>query len=66
MSDTDDQCRYREYSFGGYPWTLIRMSRRDECMRALQAASVWGQIKPLAELIMQEIREWTPKHEAMR
>ena len=45
---------------GGYPWTVIRMSRRDEYMKALEAASVKGQITPLAEFISQEMREWTP------
>ena len=46
---------------GGYPWTVIRMRRRDEYMRALEAASVDGQIKPLAEFIAQEMQEWNPK-----
>ncbi|MBP9735593.1 MAG: Fic family protein [Rhodoferax sp.] len=49
---------------GGYPWTVIRMSRRDEYMKALEAASVKGQITPLAEFILQEMREWTPECEA--
>ena len=49
---------------GGYPWTVIRMSRRDEYMKALEAASVKGQITPLAEFISQEMREWTPDREA--
>lgn len=48
---------------GGYPWTVIRMSRRHEYMKALEAASVKGQIKPLAEFIAQEMREWSPKRE---
>jgi hypothetical protein len=46
---------------GGYPWTVIRMSRRDEYMKALEAASVKGQITPLAEFIAQEMREWVPE-----
>ena len=46
---------------GGYPWTVIRMSRRDDYMSALEAASVGGQIKPLAEFIAQEMVEWAPK-----
>lgn len=46
---------------GGYPWTVIRMSRRDEYMEALEAASVRGQITPLAQFIAQEMREWTPE-----
>jgi hypothetical protein len=45
---------------GGYPWTVIRMSRRDEYMEALEAASVKGQITPLAQFIAQEMREWAP------
>ena len=49
---------------GGYPWTVIRMSRRDEYMKALEAASVKGQITPLAEFISQEMREWTSDREA--
>lgn len=46
---------------GGYPWTVIRMSRRDIYMKALEAASVKGQITPLAEFIAQKMNEWTPK-----
>ena len=42
---------------GGYPWTVIRMSRRDVYMKALEAASVKGQITPLAEFIAQEMQE---------
>lgn len=48
---------------GGYPWTVIRMSRRVAYMKALEAASVKGQITPLAEFIAQEMREWTPERE---
>jgi hypothetical protein len=40
------------------------MSRRDEYMKALEAASVKGQITPLAEFIAQEMREWVPDREA--
>jgi hypothetical protein len=42
---------------GGYPWTVIRVSRRDVYMKALEAASVKGQITPLAEFIAQEMHE---------
>lgn len=42
---------------GGYPWTVIRMSRREVYMKALEAASVQGQIRPLAEFIAQEMNE---------
>jgi hypothetical protein len=48
---------------GGYPWTVIRMSRREEYMKALEAASVKGQIKPLAEFIVQEMQQWAPARE---
>ena len=48
---------------GGYPWTVIRMSRRDVYMKALEAASVKGQITPLAEFIVQEMHEWSPERE---
>ena len=48
---------------GGYPWTVIRMSRRDTYMKALEAASVKGQITPLAEFIAQEMHEWSPERD---
>ena len=51
----------RESILTGYPWTVIRMSRRDAYMKALEAASVKGQITPLAEFIAQEMREWSPE-----
>ncbi len=43
---------------GGYPWTVIRVSRRDAYMKALEAASVEGKIAPLAEFIAQEMTQW--------
>ena len=48
---------------GGYPWTVIRVSRRDAYMKALEAASVEGQITPLAEFIAQEMAQWSPERE---
>lgn len=48
---------------GGYPWTVIRMSRRDAYMKALEAASVKGQITPLAEFIAQEMQEGARERE---
>lgn len=48
---------------GGYPWTVIRVSRRDVYMKALEAASVEGRITPLAEFIAQEMAEWSPERE---
>ncbi len=49
---------------GGYPWTVIRVSRRDAYMKALEAASVDGQITPLAQFIAQEMAEWSPERES--
>ena len=37
---------------------MIRMRRRDACMKALEAASAKGHITPLAEVIAQEMQEW--------
>ena len=48
---------------GGYPWTVIRVSRRAEYMKSLEAASVEGQITPLAEFIAQEMAQWSPTRE---
>lgn len=48
---------------GGYPWTVIRVSRRAEYMKSLEAASVEGQITPLAQFIAQEMAEWSPTRE---
>ncbi|QHI99755.1 cell filamentation protein Fic [Xylophilus rhododendri] len=45
---------------GGYPWTVIRVSRRDDYMAALEAASVEGRITPLATFIAQEMAQWQP------
>jgi Fic family protein len=41
---------------GGYPWTVIRVSRRAEYMQALEEASVRGKITPLAAFIAQEMQ----------
>jgi hypothetical protein len=48
---------------GGYPWAVIRVSRRDAYMKALEAASAQGQITPLTEFIAQEMAQWSPEHE---
>ena len=48
---------------GGYPWTVIRVSRRDVYMKALEAASVHGKITPLAAFIAQEMAEWPPERD---
>jgi hypothetical protein len=49
---------------GGYPWTVIRVSQRSAYMKALEAASVEGNIVPLAKFIAQEMAEWSPEREA--
>jgi Fic family protein len=41
---------------GGYPWTVIRVKRRNEYMTALESASVGGDIKPFARFIAEEMR----------
>ena len=41
---------------GGYPWTVVRMKRRAEYMSALEAASVEGNIKPLARFVAEEMQ----------
>jgi hypothetical protein len=43
---------------GGYPWTVIRVSRRDVYMKALEAASVDGKIASPAKFITQEMGQW--------
>lgn len=49
---------------GGYPWTVIRVSQCAQYMRALEDASVGGNIVPLAEFIAKEMVEWTPERES--
>jgi fido (protein-threonine AMPylation protein) len=41
---------------GGYPWTVIRVEQHKPYMQALEAASVNGQIEPLAQFIAQQMR----------
>ena len=36
---------------GGYPWTVIKVDRRDDYMAALEQASVHGRIDPFAQLL---------------
>ena len=44
---------------GGYPWTVVRVSRRATYMSALEQASVHGDIQPLAVFIAEEMAQWT-------
>lgn len=45
---------------GGYPWTVVRVKRRDAYLAALESASVGGDIKPFARFIAEEMGEWEP------
>lgn len=40
---------------GGYPWTVIRVKRRNVYMDALEHASVGGDIKPFTRFIVEEL-----------
>ena len=40
---------------GGYPWTVIRVSRKDEYLQALETASVGGDIRRFAQFIADEM-----------
>jgi hypothetical protein len=48
---------------GGYPWTVVRVKRRDEYMKALEQASVAGEIRPLAKFIAEEMAQWSAARE---
>lgn len=41
---------------GGYPWTVVRVARRAAYMKALEVASVGGDIVPFARFIAAELR----------
>jgi hypothetical protein len=41
---------------GGYPWTVIRIEQRADYMKALESASSQGEIKALAELIVNSMK----------
>jgi Fic family protein len=42
---------------GGYPWTVIPVERRDDYMRALEAASVKQDIRPFADFVGRLVRD---------
>lgn len=45
---------------GGYPWTIVRTTRRKEYLDALEAASANQEILPLAKFIREEMSvDWT-------
>ncbi|MGE0098961.1 MAG: Fic family protein [Hydrogenophaga sp.] len=41
---------------GGYPWTVVRVARRQQYMEALEKASADGDIQPLAKFLAEEMR----------
>jgi Fic family protein len=41
---------------GGYPWTIVRVERRDEYMSALDAASAQGEIGLFAEFVASSMK----------
>jgi fido (protein-threonine AMPylation protein) len=41
---------------GGYPWTVVRVTRRQKYMEALEAASVQGDIVPLTRFLAEELQ----------
>jgi Fic/DOC family len=50
---------------GGYPWTVIRVKRRDEYMAALEAASVGYDIAPFARFVREEMHvDWRDHQKA--
>ena len=46
---------------GGYPWTVIEVSRRPEYMEALNAASSDGDIGPFAKFLTSSLRDETKR-----
>jgi Fic family protein len=42
---------------GGYPWIVIRVESRDEYLRALDRASIKGDIGPFADFIAERVRQ---------
>jgi hypothetical protein len=45
---------------GGYPWTVIRVEDRDEYLRALDLASIDGDVVPFSKYIASRVR-WSEK-----
>jgi Fic family protein len=41
---------------GGYPWTVIRVEDRAAYLRALESASIDGDIRPFAAFIAERVR----------
>ena len=41
---------------GGYPWTVIRVEHRAEYLRALEVASVQGDVRPFARFVSKQMQ----------
>lgn len=48
------------FASGGYPWTVVRVSRRKVYMEALESASAQGNILPLVQFLKEEMAQWMP------
>lgn len=48
---------------GGYPWTVVRVTRRKAYLEALEEASVRGNILPLTLFLKAELEQWAPERE---
>ena len=46
---------------GGYPWTIVPLSRRAEYMKGLEAASTQGNIKPFASFLAELVKTQSKK-----
>lgn len=47
---------------GGYPWTIVRVSRRPQYMEALEQASTGRNIAPFTQFIAEEMQiDWSPQ-----
>lgn len=52
---------------GGYPWTIVRVSRRADYMAALEAASTQMDIVPFAKFILEEMLvDWSKEAPARK
>ena len=45
---------------GGYPWTVVRLKRREQYLSALEEASAKGRISALALFIAEEMAQAEP------
>ena len=51
------QARHRAVRAASYPWTVVRVKRRDINMAFPDSASVDGDIKPFARFLVEEMLE---------